>query len=206
VLIDDDVIIDDEVLYPAKATYNLGRSGDRWTTIYGTTANISSTITTTNVGASFAEIVDLSVENIVGDVMEIQIIDIDRSGEDPILTFGESDNVKFSQGYSYSGDYFYLKDVQTDKDRVHVSPSSFQIYDNSSGTAVSIDFSDGSATFSGNVQTSQYLIVGEALEIGTSLILDATTSNTTDAITTTKDWLIVGSSTSRTYYIRYFLR
>ena len=33
-----------------------------------------------------------------------------------------------------------------------------------------------------------------------TLILDSSTSNTTDAITTTKDWFIIGSSTSRTTY------
>ena len=133
-------------------------------------------------------------------------MEINATSTDPVILFTVNENAKITQAYSYSGDYFYLRDDTVEKDRLHISPSSYSIYDNSSSSALSISFDDGTVVFSGNVEASQYLIVGEPLEIRTSLILDSSTSNTYDTIGTTKDSLFIEGTTiyhdANTHYFR----
>jgi hypothetical protein len=192
VLVDDDIISADEALHPAKSGYDLGTTTSRFDVIYVNTVNALTTTATTNITANSATITDLYTTNIGVGLLEVGTMEINATNTDAVFVLSVNETAKFSQGCSYSGDdYLYIRDDVQEKDRLHISPSALEIYDNSASSSFSVDFATGTATFGENVLIENYLIVGDALEIGTSLILDSSTSNTIDRITTTKDTLLL---------------
>jgi hypothetical protein len=85
---------------------------------------------TTSLTANTATITNIYATNIGGDLLEIGAVALITTNSDPLFIMTVNDTAKFSQGYSYSGDYFYLRDVEREKDRIHITPSFFEIYGN----------------------------------------------------------------------------
>ena len=165
VLVDDDIIIGDEALYPAKSSYDLGTTSSRFDIIYVNTVNALTTTATTSLTANTATIIDLYTTNIGVGLLEVGTMEINATNTDAIFVLSVNETAKFSQGYSHLGDYLYVRDDVQEKDRIHITSSALEIYDNSASPSFSVDFATGTATFSENVLIENYLIVGD-IDIG----------------------------------------